>query len=182
MKTIQKPEKWHVDKVGVVKKLVDSEGKLHAMNEPAYQSATAEIWFQNGKRHGVCQDVFGSKCYYYEGALVPPKYFTRPEDLTLQEILDNPNTEVKRVGLKIYGLDRVEEDKAYKLIDEDAAGQTLFKIGDFMYIKVINGTPEPDGTYKKYFLCVPPTMTKFKEAVAWTFYETASTYKPVHET
>ena len=35
--------------------------------------------------------------------------------------------------------------------------------------QVVNGTPEPDGTYKHYFLQVPPTMRTPREAVAWTY-------------
>ncbi len=36
-------------------------------------------------------------------------------------------------------------------------------------VKVINKTPEPDGSFKSYFLRVPPNITTAKEAVAWTF-------------
>jgi hypothetical protein len=36
-------------------------------------------------------------------------------------------------------------------------------------VRVRNSTPEPDGTYKHYFLRVPPNITRAKQAVAWTF-------------
>jgi hypothetical protein len=36
-------------------------------------------------------------------------------------------------------------------------------------VEVVNATPEPDGTYRRYFLRVPPTVGTAREAVAWTF-------------
>jgi len=49
-------------------------------------------------------------------------------------------------------------------------------------LKVINSTAEPDGTFKNYYLTVPPNMKKCKEAVAWTFRMTADDYAPMQET
>ena len=36
-------------------------------------------------------------------------------------------------------------------------------------LEVQNGTREPDGTYRQYFLSVPPDMRSPTEAVAWTY-------------
>ena len=49
-------------------------------------------------------------------------------------------------------------------------------------VKVVNSTEEPDGTFKDYFLRVPPTMRTSHEAVAWTFNKTVETYAPCLET
>jgi len=49
-------------------------------------------------------------------------------------------------------------------------------------VKVINQTPEPDGTRKVYFLRVPPTIITAKEAVAWTFDQPGEEYNPLEET
>jgi hypothetical protein len=49
-------------------------------------------------------------------------------------------------------------------------------------VKVVNSTPEPDGSFKDYFLRVPPTMTTAKEAVAWTFGMKADAYAPLAQT
>jgi hypothetical protein len=46
-------------------------------------------------------------------------------------------------------------------------------------VKVVNSTPEPDGTYKDYFLRVPPTTKTAQEAVAWTFRINVKDYAPV---
>ena len=36
-------------------------------------------------------------------------------------------------------------------------------------VEVVNRTPEPDGSYRHYFLQVPPWVGTAREAVAWTF-------------
>ena len=36
-------------------------------------------------------------------------------------------------------------------------------------VEVVNATPEPDGSYRRYFLRVPPQVRTAREAVAWTF-------------
>lgn len=48
-------------------------------------------------------------------------------------------------------------------------------------VKVTNATPEPDGTYKFYFLRVPPHMTSARTAVAWTFNMNSDEYQPAGE-
>jgi hypothetical protein len=49
-------------------------------------------------------------------------------------------------------------------------------------VKVLNATPEPDGTFKEYWLRVPPTMRTAHQAVAWTFSAEAQDYRPAVET
>jgi hypothetical protein len=48
-------------------------------------------------------------------------------------------------------------------------------------VKVVNATPEADGSFKDYFLRVPPTVQTAREAVAWTFGKAADDYGPVKE-
>jgi hypothetical protein len=45
-------------------------------------------------------------------------------------------------------------------------------------VRVTNGTPEPDGSYRDYVLRVPPTMASAHDAVAWTFDVAPETYHP----
>ena len=51
-----------------------------------------------------------------------------------------------------------------------------------MLVKVLNSTPEPDGSFKSYFLRVPPTVTTAREAVAWTFQLERDKYSPTTQT
>ena len=133
-------------------------------------------------------DKYGSLFYYYENIRVPPHYINNPESLTLQEVLAHVNTEVRFVGMKIVGMDKVMNDKKTKIIHRDEEkGQVLFQIkGIFQdpvcYVKVVNSTQEPDGTFKDYYLCVPPDVKTCKQAVAWTFRLEEQEYQPEQET
>jgi hypothetical protein len=49
-------------------------------------------------------------------------------------------------------------------------------------VKVLNSTPEADGSTKNYFLRVPPEIRTAKEAVAWTFGMSGEEYSPLRET
>jgi hypothetical protein len=44
-------------------------------------------------------------------------------------------------------------------------------------VEVVNGTPEPDGTLKRYYLQVPPELRTAREAVAWTYGLTEQQYR-----
>jgi hypothetical protein len=59
-------------------------------------------------------------------------------------------------------------------LDHDERFGTLWRLesrGDelVVMIEVVNATPEKDGSFKHYFLRVPPSVTRAREAVAWTF-------------
>lgn len=49
------------------------------------------------------------------------------------------------------------------------------------FVLVTNSTAEPDGTFKKYLLSVPPTIKTAKAGVAWTFGVKEKDYKPQKE-
>jgi len=54
---------------------------------------------------------------------------------------------------------------------EDTSVQTTTRPspeGDDVRLQ-LDVTPEPDGTYKQYFLQVPPTVRSARQAVAWTY-------------
>ena len=45
-------------------------------------------------------------------------------------------------------------------------------------VEIVNGTPEEDGTFKRYFLQVPANMRSAREAVAWTYGLSGSATSP----
>jgi hypothetical protein len=49
-------------------------------------------------------------------------------------------------------------------------------------VKVANSTPEADGSFKDYFLRVPPNMERARQAVAWTFDMDENEYAPEVQT
>lgn len=159
-------------------------GEIHCDSGPAYISPTRIKYYKNNKQHGPDVDIFGSLCYYYENILVPSKYFNNPDSLTIEEVLANKNTEVRYVGIKLFGFDKLME--ASEIVNENN-GMILFKVNGvftdpLLILSVLNSTPEPDGTKKQYYLTVPPTMKDCKEAVAWTFRKEPKDYHPSKET
>jgi hypothetical protein len=53
---------------------------------------------------------------------------------------------------------------------------------DYRVVEVLNSTPEPDGSFKNYYLRVPPSIQSPREAVAWTFDLPESEYDPFAQT
>ncbi|MBY0549244.1 MAG: hypothetical protein K2W95_18360 [Candidatus Obscuribacterales bacterium] len=93
--------------------------------------------------------------------------------VSIEDIDKQPNVEVRRIMIQRYGLGKYLADSNAQLIDRDEFG-TLYKKSNsndepLVVLKVINSTPEADGTRKEYLLRVPPYITSAKEAVAWTF-------------
>jgi hypothetical protein len=169
----------------------NEEGRLHADNEPAWRSPTRIMWYRDGRKHGIDADIYGSITYYFENIRIPTKYYqamSNPDLLTVEEVLAHSNAEVKYVGIKIIGYNKIKKHKNCKIVNTcKETGMELFKISGIFtepvcVLKVINSTAEPDGTFKEYFLTVPPEMKTAKEAVAWTFRMTPEEYAPSQET
>ena len=173
---------------GPIQRFTNEEGNLHKDDGPAYITPTRITWYRNGRKHGLDADKWGSISYYYEGVRIPPHFYTKPESLSITEVLAHTNTEVRYVGIKIVGMDRVLESNRTTIIHKDEQkNQILFQIKGIFeepvsYVKVVNSTQEPDGTYKDYYLCVPPDMKTCKQAVAWTFRLEEQEYQPGQET
>lgn len=173
---------------GSIQRFTNEEGNLHKDDGPAYITPTRITWYRNGRKHGLDADKWGSISYYYEGVRIPPHFYTKPESLSITEVLAHTNTEVRYVGIKIVGMDRVLESNNTTIIHKDKQkNQILFQIKGIFeepvsYVKVVNSTQEPDGTYKDYYLCVPPDMKTCQQAVAWTFRLEEQEYQPGQET
>lgn len=127
----------------------------------------------------------GEEYYFYRGVQVPDSYvIERPETITIHDIDTERNREVKRIKIERYGYERFMKDGGAKKVAEDETG-TLWRRklnahgGENLFmVEVVNGSPEPDGTFKHYWLRVPPTVTSAKEAVAWTYRLRKDEYKP----
>ena len=136
--------------------------------------------------------------YYIHGVAVNKKIVEHPETITVKDIEDEKNVEVRRVMIDRYGFDCSKEnggvhgvgkyiqDAGAKEIHSDKWGTLYCKEleGDekIVTIKVSNSTPEPDGTRKSYFLRVDPSCTTAHQAVAWTFGIDKENYIPIIET
>ena len=100
--------------------------------------------------------------------------------------MEERNIEVRRVMMERYGQSRFIIDSGAVKVDSDDYGVLYRKdIPDdepLVMVKVVNSTPELDGSFKDYFLRVPPTILTPREAVAWTFGKNANEYQPRFQT
>jgi hypothetical protein len=144
---------------------MDAEWRLHATNRPAIEFSD------------------GWKFYYVHSVQVPDFVIENPQKITSKIIEDEGNVEVRRVMLDIFGWNKylqgvepIHQDRFGILYRREIPGDE-----PLVMVKVRNSTPESDGSYKDYFLRVPPTVKTAHEAVAWTFDETPKTYNPAVE-
>ena len=149
------------ERTSVVKQ--DSENRIHCEDGPAI--AYPDGW----------------SIYAIHGVRVPEYVVMRPHEITVNDIQQEQNAEIRRIKIDRYGQSRYLMDSGAKLVHEDDWGQ-LYKTEldndePLVMVKVVNSTPEPDGSYKDYFIRVPPTCSTALEAVAWTFGKEPSEYK-----
>lgn len=146
----------------------------------------------------------GEQYYFWRGVRIPDSYvIEHPETITIADIDKERNQEVKRVKIERYGYERFMKDGGATKVAEDEYGVLWHRMllprapnrrmtrgqgfqpgdGDYLaMVEVVNGTPEPDGSIKHYWLRVPPDVRTAKEAVAWTYGLTADQYNPVVRT
>jgi hypothetical protein len=140
----------------------DAEGRLHCASGPALQFGD------------------GWSAWAWKGVEVPRWLIEQPERITLGAIDVEDNVQVRRCMIEIMTPARFVAVGGAVRIAEDETGILWRKIwltyDAWAAVEVINATPEPDGTYKHYFLQVPPDMRTAREAVAWTYGLTPRTY------
>ncbi|MFC9897228.1 DUF6745 domain-containing protein [Nocardia sp. NPDC127579] len=128
----------------------------------------------------------GFALYAWGGMPVPATFLAELSELTPQRIRDEENAELRRVMLEYFGYDRYLTESAAEPVHRDETG-ILWRIPlpddeDVVMVEVVNSTAEPDGTFRTYWLRVPPVTRTAKEGVAWTFGLEESTYSPLQQT
>jgi hypothetical protein len=146
----------------------DEQNRLHCMDGAA-------IGFADG--WGV---------FAVHGVRVPRYIIMEPTTITVSAIEKESNAEIRRVMIERYGQSRYLIDSGAKEIHRDDFG-TLYRKEvprdePLVMVKVVNSTPEADGSMKDYWLRVDPQCRTAHEAVAWTFSKTVKTYAPMVET
>ena len=124
----------------------------------------------------------GWKIYAVHGVMVPEYVIERPQEITVSKIDAETNVEIRRVMIDQIGAENYLFASGSKIYIEDDFG-TLFRrevANDelIVIVEVKNSTPEQDGTYKNYYLRVPPDMATPRQAIAWTFGLQEHEYKP----
>jgi len=106
----------------------------------------------------------GFELFRWHGIPVPARLVCQPETITLQEINDERNAEIRRAMLSLYGMDRYLHDTgAVPLTGGTDDWGALYEIKHpngrrSLLVKVVNSSPEPDGTFKDYYLRVHPEL------------------------
>ena len=155
------------------------------------KTSTVNIRYVNGRAHGPITTFYGTVLYMWNGTRIPEKFWVSPDELTIEDVFEQKNAETRRACLSIYGLDRIERSDKVKVLHEDEkTGAKMFEfqlmdnLEPIRFVRVINSTPDPDGTEKIYYLCIPADekIKTCRDAIAWTFSKEAKDYNPVVET
>lgn len=149
--------------------------------EVPYAAGLYALPVREGSEVLVCYGFIGSRWvelieYSYRGYRVPPCMATG--NITYDDIEREPNTEVKRILIEHFGFEKYLDASSAKAIHQDAYGILYDIPGPHRVVRVINSTPNPDGSANQYFIPVPHNMETAHQAVAWTFNLTPERYKP----
>ncbi|MFD8558490.1 DUF6745 domain-containing protein [Streptosporangium canum] len=128
----------------------------------------------------------GFAVHAWGGMPVPAGFADSMAALTPQRIRAEDNAELRRVMLEHFGYDRYLTESGATPLHQDETG-VLWRIDlpedePVVMVEVINSTAEPDGTFRKYWLRVPPSTLTAREGVAWTFDLSEAEYHPARET
>lgn len=120
----------------------------------------------NGRRlhndHYAALESDVENLYFWHGILVPAFVVVRPDWITIKHITEEDNAEVRRVMVEKYGEDRYISDSGMKPVATDEnfgeiyvqnlnAGRPIAKV------RVINRSPETDGSFRVYWLSINPS-------------------------
>jgi hypothetical protein len=147
----------------------DDRGRLHSLTGPAI------VYPDGWSIHAV------------HGVRVPREIVEDASSITVERIEAETNSEIRRVMTLKYGAARYLQESGAKLVNESKRGKLWRRDrkGDdpLVMVEVQNSTPEPDNSFKTYFLRVPPHIKTAAAAVAWRFgFEAVRDYHPAIQT
>ncbi|MFC5885704.1 hypothetical protein RMN57_35130 [Kitasatospora sp. CM 4170] len=128
----------------------------------------------------------GFALHAWRGMPVPAEFLAGLGEVTAERIRTEENAELRRVLLEHYGYERYLADSGAEPLHRDQTG-VLWRIQlpddePVVMVEVVNSTAEPDGTFRTYWLRVPPSTRTARAGVAWTFGIAEADYRPERET
>ncbi|MFE6866375.1 DUF6745 domain-containing protein [Kitasatospora sp. NPDC057692] len=128
----------------------------------------------------------GFALHAWRGMPVPAEFLAGLGTVTVERIRTEENAELRRVLLEHYGYEQYLADSGAVPVHQDETG-VLWRIDlpddeAVVMVEVVNSTAEPDGTFRTYWLRVPPGTLTARAGVAWTFGITEAEYHPQRET
>jgi hypothetical protein len=152
---------------------VDGEGRLHCLDGPAVE-------WTNWKLHCV------------NGISVDEELWRDRKKQTHNVILSEVNINMRRVRLEMYGVGRWVAsllNRYVEVLDEDPRYGTLYRLRfhhrespEERWVRVVNASPESDGTFQVFYIPVNIRCGTARVAVAWTFGLSGGQYEPAMET
>jgi hypothetical protein len=156
---------WLADRPQLIRH--DARGRLHSAKGPAL-------------RYGD-----GWTAHAWKGVLVPAWIIEQPQLLSVRAISGAHDPQIRRCMIEVFTPERfIAEGGAYK-VSQDEAGtlwRQRWRWEAWAAVEVLNGSPEPDGSRKRYYLQVPANMRSAREAVAWTYGLPEQRYRPTVRT
>jgi hypothetical protein len=150
---------WLAERPSVLR--ADARGRLHNAAGPA-------LHFPDGWSY-----------YAWKGIQVPAGLIEQPEQISMQAIDKEPDNRVRHCMIEIMTPERYVANGGAVRVAEDETGVLWRKTwwaDAWAAVEVINGTPQPDGARKHYYLQVPSDLQTPRQAVAWTYGLTAGEY------
>jgi hypothetical protein len=124
-----------------------------------------------------CEWSDGTKLFSVNGVRLPAYIIQNPTAITVDLINAEANLEIRRIMIDKFGKGRYIKEANGTLVHEDDWGKLYKKEipndEPLMMVEVVNSTPEPDGTFKNYWIRVQPTayggLKTAQAAIASTF-------------
>jgi hypothetical protein len=144
----------------------DARARLHCADGPALQYPD------------------GWSAYVWKGSQVPAWAIEHPERITRSDLANTFEPLLRNCLIEIMTPESFIASGVPSRASQDETGVLWRKlwgfrgvtVGSWTAVEVVNGTPEADGSRKRYVLRVPSRMRSAREAVAWTYGLTAQQY------
>lgn len=140
----------------------DPMGRLHCADGPAIEYP--DQW----------------RAFYWKGVPVASWLIERSDLVTTAAINFETDPITRRCMIGIRTPERYIESGTVTRVASDDTGvlwRRQWSNDTWSCVEVVNGTAEPDGTFKKYFIEVPAHISSAREGVAWTYGLTCEEYK-----
>jgi hypothetical protein len=131
------------------------------------------LWVANGRLHRTDGPAVewesGARFWFWRGQHVEQWVVENPDRIGAGGIMRARTSSWRQCLLDRFGVDRFLGVTNARLLGADRYGKLWRLDGGETMVEVENGTPEPDGTRRRFLLQVPPEVATAHEAVAWTF-------------
>ena len=153
--------------------VIAQQGVCRLCDRPVEINRDDRGWL-HGEGRAALRYRNGVELHFWHGVEMAPEISRAdPDSITCLDITKQHTMVNRRILIERLGVERFVRRHA-TLMHEDDTGR-LWAASfhrsrpEWAAVEVVNGTPEPDGSFRHYFLQVPPELETARAAVAWTF-------------